>query len=277
MGSLHASPSSAFRVDCMSVQVGAKRGMVWATAPEQPLARAWGPLAASLEGSADDVGWAPAHTGEEAVGSKRLSDGSWLSEVDWHLNCVADGLARAAAQVDRIASAHRREVLALWEQVTDVAIWIGQATVLADDFPDPEQPRGSKARHVRDNERLRPRRIRLGSGVQRKRCSEQACHIPPDPGFPSLAEAPGAKRQRRLAGTVCPPGHVVVVRPGRAAARRLEAAHASSVVGAQVARWLATRPQPSVPSAHSPAAERIAAPRALARAREAAAPGGPPP
>ena len=61
MAAQAALPGASFRVDCQEVQLGAKRGAEWATAPERQLARAWGPLASALEDDAGSVVWMPAH------------------------------------------------------------------------------------------------------------------------------------------------------------------------------------------------------------------------
>jgi hypothetical protein len=140
MAALTALPGSTFRIDCMAVHIGTQLGGAWATAPERQLARAWGPLAAALDGQADGVVWMPAHCTCEAVGTKRLGDGSRMTQVDRRVNDVVDGLAKSAARVDQLPLAQRVRVEALWDRVTAIATWIGQATVIAGEFPDPCSP-----------------------------------------------------------------------------------------------------------------------------------------
>ena len=54
-------------VDCQAVQLGAQRGIEWATSPSRQLARAWGPLAAVLDGPSENVVWMPAHCAAKDV------------------------------------------------------------------------------------------------------------------------------------------------------------------------------------------------------------------
>ena len=90
----------------MAVQLGSQHGLGWASAPERRLARAWAPLAASLEDQVDAVVWMPAHCSAKDVGTKRLSDGSLLTEADVQANALVDKLAKAASSHDRFPSMH---------------------------------------------------------------------------------------------------------------------------------------------------------------------------
>ena len=272
MAALTALPGSDFRVDCMAVQVGTQRGRAWATAPERHLARAWSPLAASLEDQVGNVVWMPAHTSHEAVGNKRLGDGSYLSEVDRRLNDIVDRLAKLAAKADRLPLAQRRLVQALWDRVTAIAIWIGQATVLANEFPDPDHPQsGGKMTLIRDNEGKPARRSRMGVGTKRKRCPDGVGIPAPDGAELAVADFPRVKRARRQRVACGPntPGSVIV-HQRRAAASRRELKRARTVEEAQVSRWLATRPQPAPAASQSSVADRFAALKARVRARHAA-------
>ena len=150
MAAHSAFPGSSFCVDCQAVQVGAQRGAVWATAPDRQLARAWGPLASALEGSSDSVVWMPAHCTTSAVGVKTLSDGTRLSQIDLQSNELVDGLAKSAAQADRLPEADRKRVQKTWIHITAIARWIGQATVLANEFPHTDA--SGKRRYIRDSE-----------------------------------------------------------------------------------------------------------------------------
>ena len=153
MAASTALPGSSFRVDCSSVQLGSQREASWASAPERRLARAWAPLAAGLEGRADTVVWMPAHCEAGAVGVRRLGDGSVPTECDRQTNALVDELAKAAAAWDRIPVAQRKSVARRWDRVTAMATWIGQATVLANAFPDPRSSgRSGSQSKLRDNE-----------------------------------------------------------------------------------------------------------------------------
>ena len=182
-----AFPGSPFRVDCQAVQLGARQGAEWATAPERQLARAWGPLSAVLEDNAGGVVWMPAHCTAKDVGCKQLSDGTQLSLIDWRSNDLVDRMAKSVAQVDRVPQAQRQLVQSLWDRVTAIAVWIGHATSLANNFPDLSTRAGHKKRHLRDCE-----------GQQRRRASRaqpRATEHPHDPvplacrsgGFPGCA------------------------------------------------------------------------------------------
>ena len=54
--------------------------------------------------------WMPAHTSSHDVGVKRLSDGSTLSQLDRDANDCADGMAKAAAAVERVPRAIRDRI-----------------------------------------------------------------------------------------------------------------------------------------------------------------------
>ena len=82
----------------------------------------------------------PAHCTSETVGNKRLGDGSRMTQVDRRGNDVVDGLAKSAAREDRLPLVQRMCVQALWDRVIAIGTWIGQVTVIAGEFPDPDSP-----------------------------------------------------------------------------------------------------------------------------------------
>ena len=114
----------------------------------------------------------PAHCSAEDVGTKRLSDGSLLTEADVRANALVDKLAKAAALRDRLPSLHTSWARGQWDRLTAIAIWIGQATVLAQAFPAPRGVDGSaRERVIRDNEGRQGRGTavaRAGQGGKRK-------------------------------------------------------------------------------------------------------------
>ena len=84
---------------------------------------------------------------------RRLSDGSALTETDRWVNAMVDELAKGVALQDRLPSAVVDWVRAQWDRLTAIAIWIGQATVLAEDFPGPSSSQsGGRLDRLRDNE-----------------------------------------------------------------------------------------------------------------------------
>jgi hypothetical protein len=274
MAALAALPGSTFRIDCMAVQLGTQLGEAWAAASERQLARAWGPLAAALEGHVEDVVWMPAHCTREAVATRRLGDGSKMTEVDRRVNEVVDGLAKSAARADRVPLAQRLRVHALWDRVTAIAIWIGQATVIAGEFPDPDAPPGGGKNHVRDSEGRHTWLSKPRAGTKRKREADAADRPLPASDVQAAVGAVSVKRTRHTPGSVrSVTPSVAVLYQRRAAASRREAVRTRLAEQAQVARWLAANTL--VPSAQPPAADRFAALRARARARQAAAEAGP--
>ena len=269
MAAQSAIPGSSFRVDCRAVQMGAQRGPEWATAPDRKLARAWGPLTTTLEEEAHRVVWMPAQCTATQVGSKRLGDGSMMTHRDRIMNEQVDELAKSAARADSLPKAQRERVRKLWNQVTAIAVWIGQATALASHFPDPNSPPGGRQTHLRDSEGKQS----LGSGRAkrgRKRKVPPAMS-PADCGAPPSSDTAGSRRTRqRLAtwGRAAPSAAALsLLRRAKAVAR--EAGRARQENEGQVRRWLSS--VSLTPSALPAASDRLAALRARVRAREAAA------
>ena len=127
------------RVDCLSVQQGAQKDFAWANAPGRMLARVWRPLCAALDDNPHRVVWMPAHCTQKAVGTKVLSNGELLTASDLNGNALVDKLAKEAAGADRLPRERRDAVRKLGADLAAVATWIGQATYLANHFPDPRQ------------------------------------------------------------------------------------------------------------------------------------------
>ena len=99
----------------------------------------------------------PAHCATSAVGVKVLSDGTRLSQIDLQSNELLDGLAKSAAQADRLPEADRKLVQKTWIRITAIARWIGQATVLANEFPHTDA--SGKRLYIRDSEAKPVRRM----------------------------------------------------------------------------------------------------------------------
>ncbi len=160
-----ADPWAPLRVDCSSVQQGAQQGPAWANAPDRRLARVWSPLIAALDDDPRRVVWMPAHCGKDQVGVRQLGNGDLLTISDVDGNAFADQLAKQAARTDRLPSAQRRAVREQGELIIAVATWIGQATRLANHFPDPSWSGSGKKPYLRDADgvacsRLKPVRHR---------------------------------------------------------------------------------------------------------------------
>ena len=102
----------------------------------------------------------PAHCIQDAIGTKRLGNGELLSELDVKGNAFVDKLAKEAARFDRLPRAQLAGVRKLNEKLTAVAMWIGQATQLANAFPDPNGTGAGKQQLLRDSEALQGKRPR---------------------------------------------------------------------------------------------------------------------
>ena len=186
-GGLLGSP---FYVDCMAVQLGSKNGASWAEAPARKLARAWIPLANILQDTSSVVNWMPAHMSAKDVGIAVVSSGQHLLEIDLQTTGLVDALAKDEANKRQPAKPDKRLIVNTSNLVLCLARWIGQCTVLANNFPIPKQDGGVS--NVRDSSALRFKRTAFSSSprVARKR---------PKAGptvFVSITSVPQFKRQK---------------------------------------------------------------------------------
>ena len=147
------------RVDCLSVQQGSQRSIAWASDPGRCLAKAWGPVCAALEDNPQRVVWMPAHCSSAAVGVKKLGNGQLLTARDVDANALVDRLAKEAARADQLPCEQREAVREQGLLLTAVATWIGQATRLANHFPDPRRTDTGKQLFLRDSEADARRRV----------------------------------------------------------------------------------------------------------------------
>ena len=189
------------------------------------------------------------------------------------MNDAVDGLAISAARADRVSFAQRKRVRALWDKVAAIAMWIGQATVLANEFPHLEVCPGGRRRNIRDSEG----RQALGAGRAKRDLKRKTppLELPPAgcaDGLQSAAvvgpddvQVRHVRRRLGSMGRVTPSAAASSRRRAGAAAR--EAVRAGLEAEARVARWLATITL--APSQQLPAADRFAALRARVRAKEA--------
>ena len=90
----------------------------------------------------------PAHCGSNIEG-KSLSNGQELTEADVRGNDYVDTLAKQIARRDRAPRDQVARVSSAGQRLQSIAMWIGQATALANHFPDPRvQDPGARARGV---------------------------------------------------------------------------------------------------------------------------------
>ena len=107
----------------------------WATAPCRTFARAWGPIAVSLEGDPARVVWMPAHSTDTSYIGKLLSNGQPVQAHDVAGNALVDTLAKGIASRDSVPREQVRLVRERSARLRDVALWIGRATAYANHCP----------------------------------------------------------------------------------------------------------------------------------------------
>ena len=110
----------------------------------------------------------PAHCSRAQVGRKRLSDRSFLSDLDLEANSRIDLWAKQAAREFELPVAKRREIVKASDLVTTIATWIGRCVEAANHFPfSPAEP-GGNVRHFRDTEAApRSRKVKAHAPVQK--------------------------------------------------------------------------------------------------------------
>jgi hypothetical protein len=153
------------------------------------LARAWCPLATAIEDEPERVVWMPAHYSRAHIGVKRLGNGETLTALDLEANALVDQLAKEAAGEDRVPAWQRKAVREAGEKLTAVAKWIGQVTVIAGEFPDPECQGVGKQKRVRDTEG----RACLAASKGKKRKQPPPTCSAPNPRFEALRRRIAAK------------------------------------------------------------------------------------
>ena len=224
MATPNAMPGTSFVTDCKTVQAGWERGRAWATASSRRYARIWCPILANLDEAVGTraVTWMPAHTALHDVGVKECSDGHLLTASDRLANAEADRLAKSAVENDRVARRVVNRVADVGRRVHAIATWIGQATVIANDYKAPDgrslrdaapRPRwarqpaktgagggatgvvgGSLAASVQRAQFTNPHWLALAERVrQKERASKLACcsTVPPFPAGSAVAAAGG--------------------------------------------------------------------------------------
>ena len=103
-----------------------------------------------LEGLADDdMVWMPAHTSAADVGTKRRGDGRLLTAIDRCSNDRADTHAKLAVAEHRVPEAICERDPKQAVVIEQVARWIGQATLSANNQPThpPRDTAATKPKH----------------------------------------------------------------------------------------------------------------------------------
>ena len=156
-----------FLVDCRSVMLGAQHGEQWASAPQRPLARAWGPLAVAINEGRRRVQWMPAHCAFEEAERKITSEGKALEVADIYANRAADQHAKAAAEQDRLPAHLVARVRKEWCETIAVGKWIGVVSLHAQqgDTADEHDRRRMKSARVRQQGEARRVRARISTAA----------------------------------------------------------------------------------------------------------------
>ena len=100
------------------------------------------------------VTWMPAHTAVHDIKTLYKSDGKKLSKVDRDTNALADKNAKAAAEGRRVQRWIRQHIEARAEEVTEMAKWLAEVTIMANRFPLQD------GAFVRDSSACRRTRVR---------------------------------------------------------------------------------------------------------------------
>ncbi len=266
-------PTCSFLIDCKAVQLGAQREQAWANAPSRVLARAWGPVAAALEGDKGRVGWMPAHNSLSGFAHKKRSDGQHLSRANVVGNDLVDELAKRAAAATAPPRRQLEFVRTEARRLTEAAVWAARATAFANRCPLSalvQVEPGAKQRVVRDSTALpaprrRAKRRVLQGGLPTAVAAPRACTE-----AATLPAPVGLAAKRRFGSSRGPTATPVQLAAAsrRAKVARLAARATAATDELWVAHWLAQRPA-GRPLATT-GAERLAALRARVAAKASA-------
>ena len=164
---------------------------------KRKLGRAWGPIAAYFEGSAQyRLAWMPAHCSASSAAFKMLSNRFPLCSIDVDANAYVDKWAKAAASEQAPAKQVLNDITAKGALLEKIATWIGTCTAVANKFLLHEATCGSKAVFIRDSDAIPARRRPAKKTAKRKRSSSPTCL--PIPGDLSKCARWNAVRLRIL-------------------------------------------------------------------------------
>ena len=83
---------TVFFTDCKAVKALARGGRRRATSARQVNARIWNVLFTRTDGTSPIVEWMLAHLGREMIGRASIGDGTTLTEEQWVMNNLVDGV-----------------------------------------------------------------------------------------------------------------------------------------------------------------------------------------
>ncbi len=107
----------------------------------------------------------PARCAASAIGTRKLSDGSTMSDLDLRANGFVDGLAKQAARAAAFPSHVRKRVE---DNSVHLMAMLGQVTCFANNFRRPDASDGD-GQSLRDSEASRKH---VKAGVKRKASSQ---------------------------------------------------------------------------------------------------------
>ena len=114
------------------------RAKTAACSAKRPLARVNGLMHHVMDDvDPSAVVWMPAHTSTQSIGTKKLSDGSFLTTEDRQTNDRADEQAKIAATAIRAPSEIRQDYDDYQQNVLDASVWLGMVTWLAGNLAGP--------------------------------------------------------------------------------------------------------------------------------------------
>ena len=127
-----AEPGCGFFVDCEPCVKAVHEGRKRCCTDKNPLARVHTMMHEALEGVLpEQVVWMPSHVKPGHCGTTIRGDGFLLTESDVAGNAEADTLAKRAVEAHRVPKRVKAAIKAHNELVTDNAMWIARATVIA--------------------------------------------------------------------------------------------------------------------------------------------------
>jgi hypothetical protein len=177
--------------DCMAVLLGARRGETWANESRRTYSRLWGPVSAALEGNTESLLWLPAHCTGSQVAYKKISDGSPMKQRHRIGNAEVDTQAKGAASNDRLPIGTLQWIAAKGNKVTDIAMWIGRCTYMANHFRDPRGDPEARPVFLRDSEGLATTRLQKYKAGRKRKVPA----VPSQPG--DLSQCPRWQRIRQ--------------------------------------------------------------------------------
>ena len=138
---LQVTPALPYVVtDCLNIPQTLARGLDAACGPSRPQARLWRLVGHNLdfqcppELAEQRFLWMPSHTAQATLGTTRRSDGQLVTRRDWRSNRLADGLAKLAAQTQRVPQDTRDYLQTAREALEYCAGRLGAATQAANSF-----------------------------------------------------------------------------------------------------------------------------------------------